>query len=97
MRAASEFNVGTAWTSRFSSGKLGFCLTVKAWKAPAFLEHCSPVRYSHTTWPWTSLPLPLPVMMCPRGAFFMTDVPVTFSRLLSGPSRCQGEKAPPLL
>ena len=97
VHAVSEFNISTAWTWRFSSGKLGFCLTMKPWKAPAFLEHHSPVRYSHTAWSWTSLPLPLSVMIYPRGAFFITDVPVTFSRLLSGPSWCQGEKPSPLL
>lgn len=88
-RAVSEIHISTTWTSRFSSGKLGFCLTMKPWKAPAFLEHRSPVRYSHTALSRTCLPLPLSGMIYPRGAFFIKDVPVTYSRLLSGPSWCR--------
>lgn len=88
-RAVSEFHISIKWTSRFSSWKLGFCLTVKPSKAPAFLEHQSPVRYSHSALSWTCLPLPLSGMICPRGAFFIKDVPVTYSGLLSGPSWCQ--------
>ena len=88
-RAVSEFHIRIKWTSRFSSWKLGFCLTMKPSKAPAFLEHQSPVRYSHSALSWTCLPLPLSGMICPRGAFFIKDMPVTYSRLLSGPSWCQ--------
>jgi hypothetical protein len=96
-RAVSEFNISTAWTSRFSSGNLGFCLTMKPWKAPAFFgtslscmiqSHCMVMDQSSSSYS---------VMIYPRGAFFITDVPVTFSRLLSGPSWCQGEKPSPLL